>query len=110
MSYSKSVHKEHQKQNVWNQEDYIKNPDVTIRKENERMISKMFNVVHRNTLLHLPNKYLFRELGPVVQSPISASPTLNFHPSFIIPLVKSLFADNFLNSFQNIQSLKCRQK
>ena len=35
--------------------------------------------------------YPFALLGPVVGSPISAKPALNFNPSFFIPLFKSLF-------------------
>ena len=37
------------------------------------------------------NLQLFVLLGPVVGSPISAKPALNFNPSFFIPLFKSLF-------------------
>ena len=38
-------------------------------------------------------------LGPVVRTPVSANPGLNFNPGFYIFLIKSTFSDNFFDSF-----------
>ena len=38
-------------------------------------------------------------LGPVVRTPVSATPGLNFNPGFFFLLSKSTLLDNFLYSF-----------
>ena len=38
--------------------------------------------------------------GPVVWRPISPNPGLNFYPCFFFPSFKSIFEDNFLDSFR----------
>ena len=49
-------------------------------------------------------------LCPVVRTPVSANPGLNFNPSFFFFLSKTLSPDNFLYSFKSIQSSNCRQR
>ena len=41
----------------------------------------------------------FRALGPVVRTPVSADPGLNFNPGFFFFIPKALSPDNFLYSF-----------
>ena len=47
--------------------------------------------------------------GPGVRRAISAKLGLNFNPGFFF-LFKSIFQDNFLNSFKSVKSSNCAQK
>ena len=49
-------------------------------------------------------------LCPVVRTPASANPGLNFNLSFFFFLSKTLSPDNFLFSFKSIQSSNCTQR